>query len=91
MACNGKVLTRVLKVMEMMVKFLMEYRAAKKFPAKGKQFPLLLPSTTLTIFATYCEFSLSIARDMGPFLTLFEAKQPLVVFLRKHLMIWYWQ
>ena len=57
----------------MMVKFLMEYRAAKKFPAKGKQFPLLLPSTTLTIFATYCEFSLSIARDMGPFLTLFEA------------------
>ena len=54
---NGKILTRVLKVMEMMVKFLMEYRAAKKFPAKGKQFPLLLRSTTSTIFPTYCEFS----------------------------------
>ena len=39
---NGKILTRFLKVIEMMEKFLREYKAAKKFPAKDERFPLLL-------------------------------------------------
>ena len=39
---NGKILTRFLKVIEMMEKFLRDYKAVKKFPAKDERFPLLL-------------------------------------------------
>ena len=68
-----------------MVKFLKEYKAAKKFPAKNERFPLLLESTTSSVFPAYCEFSLSVARDMAPFLTLFQVERPLVVFLCEQL------
>ena len=69
----------------MMVKFLREYKAAKKFPAKDERFPLLLQSTTLSIFLAYCEFCLSIAMDTELFLTLFQDKRPVVVFLCEQL------
>ena len=68
-----------------MVKFLREYKAAKKFPAKDERFPLLLQSTTLSIFLAYCEFCLSIAMDTELFLTLFQDKRPVVVFLCEQL------
>ena len=35
---NGKVLTRFFKVIEMMVKILREFKAAKKFPTKTNNF-----------------------------------------------------
>ena len=69
----------------MMVKFLREYKAAKKFPAKDERFPLFLQSTTLSIFLAYCEFCLSIAMDTELFLTLFQDKRPVVVFLCEQL------
>ena len=47
---NGKVLTGFLKIIEMMVKFLREYKAAKKFSAKDERFPLLLQSTISSIY-----------------------------------------
>ena len=55
------------------------------FPAKDDRFPLLLQSTTLSIFLAYCKFSLRVASDVEPFLTFFQAEQPLVVFLGKQL------
>ena len=69
----------------MMVKFLREYKGAKKFPAKDEQFSLLLQSTTSSILPAYCESSLGIARDMEPLLTLFQVERPLVVFLCEQL------
>ena len=81
MAGEWEILTRLLKVIEMMVKFLREYKAAKTFPAKDERFTLFLQSTTWSIFPAYCEFSLSVARDMEPFLTLFQDERPLVVCL----------
>ena len=71
MTGEWKVLTRFLKVIEMMVKFLREYKAANKFPANDERFPLLLKSTTSSIFPAYCKFSLVDARNIEPFLTLF--------------------
>ena len=69
---NRKVSTRFLKVIEMMIKFLREYKAGDKFPAKDERFPLLLQSITSSIFPAYCEFSLSVARDIEPFFDPFS-------------------
>ena len=80
-----EVLTRFLTVIEMMVKFLKEYKAVKKFSAKDERYPLLLQSTTLSVFPAYCEFSLSDAWNMEPFLTVVETEQSLVIFLCKQL------
>lgn len=55
-----------------MIKFLREYKAADKFPAKDERFPLLLQSITSSIFPAYCEFSLSVARDIEPFFDPFS-------------------
>ena len=61
--------------------FLAKSKERKKFPVKDERFPLLLQSTNSKIFLVYCELSLSICRDIEPFLTLFQAERPLAVFL----------
>ena len=57
-----------------MVKFLREHKAAKKFLAKDERFRLLLQSTTMSIFPAFCEFCLSVARDMEPLSNLFQVR-----------------
>ena len=78
---NGKVLARFLKVSDKLAIFLVKSKERKKFPAKDERILLLLQSTNSKIFPVYCEFSLSICRDIEPFLILFQTERPVAVFL----------
>ena len=65
--------------------FLIKYKENKCFPPKDERFPLLLKNTQSKIFPAYIEFSLSLCRDIEPFLKLFQSERPLAVFLFRKL------
>ena len=78
---NGKALTRFLEISEKITNYLTLLKERKTRPLKDKRFPLLLKNTKYKIFPAYCEFSLSICRDIEPFLNLFQLEKSLAVFL----------
>ena len=80
---NGKALERFLEINDKLGIFLSKSQeeGRENFDAKDERFPLLLSKTKSKIFEVYCEFSLSVCRNIEPFLTLFQAERPLAVFL----------
>ena len=60
-------------------------KESKSFPKNDERFPLLLCNTKSKIFPAYCEFSLSICRDIEPFLALIQVERPLAMFLYQKL------
>lgn len=78
---NGKAITRFLEILNKIVIYLTQSKERKAWPAKDERFPLLFKNTKSKIFPAYCEFSLSICRDIEPFLTLFQSEKPLAMFL----------
>ena len=78
---NGKALTRFMEISEKIANYLTLLKKIKTWPPKDERFPLLLKNTKSKIFPAYCEFSLSICRDIEPFLNLFQSEKPLAVFL----------
>ena len=80
---NGKAIERFLEINDKLGIFLSKSQeeGRKNFDAKDERFPLLVSKTKSKIFEVYSEFSLSVCRDIEPFLTLFQAERPLAVFL----------
>ena len=80
---NGKCLERYLEIQDKIANFMKasELKNRKNFGPKDERKPLLVRVTNSLMFKVYCEFSLSICRDIEPFLTLFQAERPLCVFL----------
>ena len=85
---NGKCLVRYLEIDTLILNFIRKSDELKRknFNAKDERKPLLLKATSSVMFKVYCEFSLSICRDIEPFLTLFQAERPLSVFLYSKLL-----
>ena len=83
---NGKCIDRFLDVMSKLSVFLDKSKDRKNFDKKDERFPLLLKNTSSKLFSVYLEFSNSICRDIEPFMTLFQAERPLVVFLYAKLL-----
>jgi hypothetical protein len=84
---NGKCLSRFMDLIDKLSVFLKKSKdeGRKNFDAKDECFLLLLKNTSSVIFPAYCEFSNSVCRDRGPFLTLFQAERPFFVFLFRKL------
>ena len=82
---NGKAITRFLEIIDKLATFMTNLKESKRFPKNDERFPLLLCNTKSKIFPAYCEFSLSICRDIEPFLALFQAERPLAMFLYQKL------
>ena len=82
---NGKAITRFLKIIDKLATSMTNIKESKSFPKNDERFPLLLCNTKSKIFPAYCEFSLSICRDIEPFLALFQAERPLAMFLYQKL------
>ena len=82
---NGKAITRFLEIIDKLATFMTNLKQSKSFPKNDERFPLLLCNTKSKIFPAYCEFSLSICRDIEPFLALFQAERPLAMFLYQKL------
>ena len=82
---NGPVLQRFLDITDQLKIFLTKHKEEGKFPPKDDRFPLLLKNTSSNIFRAACSFSLSVARDIEPFLKLFQAERPLAPFLYEKL------
>ena len=78
---NGRVLERLLELVDKLQRFLQSYKDEKKFPKDDDRFPLLLESFVSPCGTAQYEFCYVIIREMEPFLTLFQAERPLAPFL----------
>jgi hypothetical protein len=80
---NGKALARYLEIDDKVKRFLDKSVELKRrnFEEKDERKPLLIRTMHSNIFPAYIEFSLSVARDIEPFLKIFQAERPLAVFL----------
>ena len=85
---NGKAIISYLEIDDKLAKFLVKGQELKRrnFDSKDQRLPLLLRVTQSKMFPVYCEFSLTVCRDIEPFLKLFQAERPLAVFLYAKLM-----
>ena len=70
-----------MEISEKIANYLTLLKERKIWPPKDEGFPLLFKNTKSKIFPAYCEFSLSIYRDIEPFLNLFQSDKPLAMFL----------
>ena len=80
---NGKAIIRYLEIDDKLAKFLVKSQELKRrnFDSKDERRPLLLRVKQSKMFPVYCKFSLTVCRDIEPFLKLFQADRPLAVFL----------
>ena len=82
---NTKVISRIIDIFAYLQKYLQWLLTEKKIPKKDECFEFLKVYLAGPISPAILQFALSVMELLEPFLTLFQAEQPLVFFMYENL------